>query len=94
LEEPTEVETDDNATIEKRKRKWESDVSPKYTDGGIIYTDKRKMTHRGWNEEGICRFNVLCLLVQRDRTANPVSRGAGRFGAYLERRNAPIKQKG
>jgi hypothetical protein len=71
LEEPTVVETDDNATMEKRKRKWESDVSPKYTDGGIIYTDKRKMTHRGWNEEGICRFNALCMLVQKDRTKNP-----------------------
>jgi hypothetical protein len=34
LEEPTVVETDDNAaTMETRNRKWESDVSPKYTDG-------------------------------------------------------------
>jgi hypothetical protein len=29
------------------------------------------MTHKGWNKKGICRFNALCVLVQRDQTANP-----------------------
>ena len=56
---------------EKRKRKWESDVSPKYTEGGICYSDARKLTHRGWKEEGIQRFNTLCVMVKQDRTAYP-----------------------
>ena len=51
---------------EKRKRKWESDVSPKYTDGGIVYSDNRKMSHKGWKETGIRRFNDLCVLVKQD----------------------------
>ena len=55
----------------KRKRKWESDVSPKYTEGGICYSDARKLTHRGWKEEGIRRFNTLCVMVKEDRTAHP-----------------------
>jgi hypothetical protein len=37
----------------KRKHKWESNVSPKYTNGGIIYTDNRKNSHKGWKVEGI-----------------------------------------
>ena len=56
---------------EKQKRKWESDVSPKYTEGGICYSDARKLTHRGWKEEGIRRFNTLCVMVKQDRTAYP-----------------------
>jgi hypothetical protein len=56
---------------EKRKRKWESDVSPKYTEGGICYSDARKLTHRGWKDEGILRFNTLCVMVKQDRTAYP-----------------------
>ena len=59
------------AEDETRKRKWESDVSPKYTEGGIVYTDARKMTHRGWNDEGIRRFNALSIIVKQDRIANP-----------------------
>jgi hypothetical protein len=64
----------DNITAnkdEKRKRKWESDVSPKYTEGGISYSDSRRLTHRGWKEEGIRRFNTLCVMVKEDRSANP-----------------------
>ena len=56
---------------EKRKRKWESDVSPKYTEGGICYSDARKLTHRGWKEEGIQRFNILCGLVKQNRSDYP-----------------------
>jgi hypothetical protein len=56
---------------EKRKRKWESNVCPKYTDGGIIYTDKRQTTHKGWKDAGIQRFNQLCVIVQEDRRSNP-----------------------
>jgi hypothetical protein len=56
---------------DKRKRKWESNVSPKYTDGGIIYTDNRTKSHKGWKDAGIQRFNHLCLLVGKDRSSNP-----------------------
>ncbi len=57
--------------MERRKRKWESDVNPKYTEGGIRYSDGRKMTHKGWREAGIVRFNELCAKVHRDRTEHP-----------------------
>jgi hypothetical protein len=56
---------------ERRKRKWESDVSPKYTEGGINYSDNRKMSQKGWKESGIVRFNALCALVKEDRTQQP-----------------------
>ena len=56
---------------EKRKRKWESDVSPKYTEGGIVYSDMRKISHKGWKEEGIRRFNSICVLVKQDRKDHP-----------------------
>ena len=56
---------------ERPKQKWESDVSPKYTDGGIIYKDGRKMTHKGWREAGIERFNTICKKVAADCKDNP-----------------------
>ena len=56
---------------DKRKRKWESNVSPKYTNGGIIYTDNRTNSHKGWKDAGIQRFNELCVLVREDRRSNP-----------------------
>jgi hypothetical protein len=45
---------------EKRKCRWESDVSPKYTNGGIVYSNDCKMSHKGWKDAGIWHFNVLC----------------------------------
>ena len=56
---------------DKRKRKWESNVSPKYTNGGIIYTDNRTNSHKGWKDAGIQRFNNLCVFVREDRRSNP-----------------------
>jgi hypothetical protein len=56
---------------DKRKRKWESNVSPKYTEGGIVYSQKGKATQKGWKDEGIQRFNVLCQQVNADRNAYP-----------------------
>ena len=56
---------------DKRKRKWESNVSPKYTDGGIIYTDSRTKSHKGWKDAGIQRFNQLCGWVQDNRKSHP-----------------------
>jgi hypothetical protein len=55
---------------EKRKRKWESDVSPRYTNGGILYKDNCKMASRGWTETGIQHFNDLCHMVSADRQGN------------------------
>ena len=48
-----------------------SNVSPKYTDGGIIYTDIRQTTHKGWKDAGMQRFNNLCVFVREDRRSNP-----------------------
>jgi hypothetical protein len=57
---------------EKHKEKWESDVSPKYTNGGIIYSEDWKMTHnKDWKDAGIWHFNVLCHRVNRDHVAYP-----------------------
>lgn len=56
---------------ERRKRKWESDVAPKYTEGGIKYSKERRMNHKGWREEGIVRFNVLSAMVKEDRVQKP-----------------------
>ena len=56
---------------DKRKRKWESNVTPKYTDGGIVYTDNRKRGHKGWKDSGIQRFNELCKFVREDRKSHP-----------------------
>ena len=53
------------------QRKWESDISPKYMDGGIRYSDDRKMTHKGWKEAGIVCFNELCVMVHGDRNHDP-----------------------
>jgi hypothetical protein len=67
----TTMDTGLTEGIRKRKRKWESDVTPKYTEGGIAYSTNRKMTHKGWKEEGILRYNALCFMVKSDRLANP-----------------------
>ena len=52
--------------ISKQKRKWELDISPKYTEGGIAYLTNRKMTHKGRKEEGIRRYNALSFMVKND----------------------------
>jgi hypothetical protein len=57
--------------VKRFKCKWESGVSPKYTDGGIKYSDECKMMHKTWREAGIVHFNKLCAMVQRDITMNP-----------------------
>lgn len=56
---------------EKRTRRWESDVSPKYTNGGIKYKDKSPTLYKGWKDDGIKRFNAICCKVAADRLNNP-----------------------
>jgi hypothetical protein len=41
-------------------------VSPKYTNGGIFYRDKRKMSHKEWRGTGIEHFNAICEMVSVD----------------------------
>lgn len=58
-----------NNWLGKHKR-WESEVKPRYTNGGLIFTEgKRK--YKGWSEEGIDRYNALVKLVKRDRAKHP-----------------------
>ena len=57
---------------DNRKRKWQSDITPKYTVGGIVYSDNRQCgSHKGWNEAGIQRFNALCFFVGEDCRKHP-----------------------
>ncbi len=67
----TAIETAVALRADKRKRKWESDVAPRYTEGGLVYLDDRVMTQKGWKDEGIRRFNDLCHQVAKDRRDNP-----------------------
>jgi hypothetical protein len=71
IEGSTAVDRSVEGRDEKRKRKWESDVSPKYTEGGIVYSDNRLMSHKGWKDAGIRRFNSLCQHVRKDRAEYP-----------------------
>jgi hypothetical protein len=36
-----------------------------------VYSDARTMTHKGWKEEGIRRFNAICHKVKQDRMEHP-----------------------
>jgi hypothetical protein len=71
MEGSTSIDLSVAGKSQKRKRRWESDVSPKYTNGGIRYSDDRRMSHKGWKDEGIRRFNVLCHRVSKDRKDYP-----------------------
>ena len=51
-----------------------SDVRPKYTEGGISFTqdaDSRSTKGRGWSEAGRVRFNELVDLVTKSREDHP-----------------------
>jgi hypothetical protein len=76
---------------DKRKHKWESDVSPKCTNGGILYKDKRKMMHKGWREAGIEPFNTICKIVSADRLHNPAV--VQHLKVWWEQTNHVPKQK-
>ena len=59
-----------------KKAANESQVPPKYTWGGVVYSDKsKKLTvdtgcGKGWSREGIIRFNELFDQVSKDRLAH------------------------
>ena len=63
----------------KRKRDGEEKVSisnirPKYTDGGISYSDESSASQtkgRGWSEKGIRRFNEIIDMVKKSRKDHP-----------------------
>ena len=70
-----------------RVKVWESRVRTKFTDGGIHYRkdeDRKQVDdndekskgvagrgHKGWNKEGIARFNQLFDDIAEDRRNNP-----------------------
>jgi hypothetical protein len=53
-------------------RRFESDVPPLYTRGGIKYHKykSKEGQKKGWSDDGIRQFNELFEMVKRDRTAN------------------------
>ena len=59
-----------------RKRKFESDVPPKYSRGGVKYTSRFDFSvfdgdvKKGWTKEGLNRFNELYDAVKKDRMEN------------------------
>ncbi len=55
-----------------KERRFESDVPPLYTRGGIKYQNYQSKLgeKKGWSDDGIIRFNELYEMVKRDRTAN------------------------
>ena len=63
----------------KRHRDGEEKVSishirPKYTDGGISYSDESASSStkgRGWSEEGRAQFNVIVDMVNKSRRDHP-----------------------
>ena len=56
-----------------KKKKFTSDVCPKYTYGGIVYSKEKSVSNsKGWTKEGIERFNELFDRVNQDRKLNPL----------------------
>ena len=54
-----------------KKRKFCSNVLPKYTSGGATLTvSSKEPAKKGWTEEGIKRFNDLFEKVKTDRKEN------------------------
>ena len=52
-----------------KKKRWESDVLPKYTVGGLAATGGSRK-YKGWTNEGIARYNTLFAAVKADRRKN------------------------
>jgi hypothetical protein len=72
-------------------RRFESDVPPLYTRGGIKYQNYQSKVgeRKGWSDDGIRRFNELYLMVKQDRMAN------SNFEAgWLEARKATQAEEG
>jgi hypothetical protein len=72
-------------------RRFESDVPPLYTRGGIKYHNYQSKVgeRKGWSDDGIRRFNELYLMVKQDRMAN------SNFEAgWLEARKATQAEEG
>jgi hypothetical protein len=51
----------------QKRREFESDVSTKYTKGGIVHDNTIKSNDpKGWSAQGMKRYNKLFELVKRD----------------------------
>ena len=55
----------------EKKRQCDSDIAPKYTNGGIRYSSTVQHKTKGWTKEGIQRYNELFQLVGEDRERHP-----------------------
>ena len=80
-----------------RKRKFVSKVRTKYTRGGIKYSEgpetqgsgaqEHNSRFKGWNDEGIARFNELYKFIREDRIRYPAIvphwRETARIGATM-----------
>ena len=52
-----------------KTKRWESDVSPKFTVGGLLLTGGSRK-YKGWTDAGIVRYNELFHAVSLDRKRN------------------------
>ena len=55
----------------RQPRTCVSNVAPKYTQGGIMYTTNFEKNKKGWSNDGIQRYNELFRFVQDDRAKYP-----------------------
>ena len=45
-------------------------MKPKYTSGGLIYKNSTDSKGKGWQDDGILRYNALFKFVEQDRANN------------------------
>jgi len=54
-----------------KKKRFHSNIPTKYTEGGIMFSDKTKrQKSKGWMNDGLKRFNELVDKVREDRMKN------------------------
>ena len=54
----------------RKKKEPDSEVKPKYTAGGIVYKNSTDTKGKGWQDDGILRYNELFEWVEQDRANN------------------------
>jgi len=66
-----QVPTPRKQSIDGKQKVVISDVKPRYTEGGIKYSNQEESKSKGWSKEGIIRFNTLHQKVKDDRKKHP-----------------------
>ena len=54
----------------RKKKQPDSEVKPKYTSGGLVYKNSKDVKGKGWQDDGILRYNDLFGFVEEDRKNN------------------------